>query len=389
MTPMLSRDALKKELAREIQKAPDLEAALDTLRLFKADTVEQIKQKDLRGELSLPDVFLHLSLLADVIAGESLRLAQREMEKSYGFPTFLDNDGNLLRSEFAVVAMGKWGGEEIHYGSDLDMIFLYSRNGQTEGRKEVANREFYAMLAQKLISYLSVHTLQGYAYRIDTQLRPSGNQGALVSSLDAYADYQRNMAQPWEKQALLKARTTVGDDPFAKGLREQFLKFIFSTEFPPNLNEEIHRLRMRMERENGREGPRRLHYKLGEGGLTDIEFAVQYLQLKMGKIFESIVVQNTLKAIEKMEDRELLHPDERKVLKEGYLFYRLLETRMEVHFDLREGYLDPESHLLDNLSEVMGEPSPQALLDKFKRIRHDVRRVYLRILQVEGAHESS
>jgi glutamate-ammonia-ligase adenylyltransferase len=140
---------------------------------------------------------------------------------------------------------------------------------------------------------------------------------------------------------------------------------------------------MRMEKEN-RRSPRRLHYKLGSGGLTDIEFAVQYLQLKMGKIFESIVEQNTLLALEKMEEREILRAEERQVLREGYLFYRLLETRMEVYFDLREGYLDPESHLLDNLSEVMGEPSAQALLDKFMQIRHDVRRVYLRILRIEN-----
>jgi glutamate-ammonia-ligase adenylyltransferase len=311
----------------------------------------------------------------------ALRLAEKDLVKTYGFPTYIDNDGNLMRAEFAVVGLGKLGGREIHYGSDLDLIFLYSRNGQTEGRKIISNREFYARQAQKFISYLSVYTMAGFAYRIDTQLRPSGNKGALVSSFDAYADYQRNKAAPWEKQALLKARYITGEDAFGEKLAEQFLKFIYSTEFPPDLNQEMHRLRLRMEKEIAHETPRRFHYKHGPGGLTDIEFAVQYIQLKMGKIFESIVIRNTLEAIERMGERTILKKDEYEVLKTGYLFYRLLETRMEVMFDLKEGYLDPESHLLENLAEAMGEHSQQALLDKFQGIRNDVRKTYLRILQ--------
>src|SRR5215471_15558858 len=129
---MLSRDQLKNELAPLLGATPDLEAALDELRRFKQRWVKQIQLKDLSGAWTLPQVFLALSELADTVMGRALALAEREMEKIFGFPTFIDNDGNLLRSCFAVVGMGKLGGEEIHYGSDLDLIFLYSRNGQTE-----------------------------------------------------------------------------------------------------------------------------------------------------------------------------------------------------------------------------------------------------------------
>jgi glutamate-ammonia-ligase adenylyltransferase len=376
-----TREELTRKLNPKMSQAHDLETQLDTLRLFKKQQMEKIQKEDLEGKCPLPEVFLRLSNLADTLLASALKLAMQEMIKTFGFPTFIDSDGNLMRSEFAVVAMGKLGGQEIHYSSDLDLIFLYSRNGLTEGRKEIPNREYYARLTQKFISYLSVYTVVGSAYKIDTQLRPSGNQGTLVSSIDAYADYQRNRAQAWEKQALLKARYVAGDDSFGKTLADQFKQFIFSTKFPPNFHEEIHRLRMRMEQEIARETPRRLHYKLGPGGLTDIEFAVQYLQLKMGKIFEGIIVANTLEAIQKMGERGILKKDEFKILHDGYLFYRKLETRMETLFDLKAGYIDPQSSLLENLSESIGELSQRALLDKFKQIRHDVRKVYLRILQ--------
>jgi len=377
------KETLQKEINLLLKEAPDLEGKLECLRIFKNAHFKAIQEADLKNQSPLPQVFRELTEIADTVLGAAFKIAEDETSKIYGYPTFIDNDGNLLRGEFAVVAMGKLGGCEVHYGSDLDLIFLYSRNGETEGRKVITNREYYAILVQKMISYLSVYTLRGYAYKVDAQLRPSGNQGPLVSTLDAYADYQRNRAQTWEKQTLLKARYVCGDDPFGKTLAEQFHQFIFSTEFPLNLNQEIHHMRMRMEKEIAKETPRRFHYKLGLGGLADIEFAVQYLQLKMGKIFENIVVANTLEAIERMGDLEILKKNEYDVFKRAYLFYRLLEMRMGVIFELKESYLDPQSDLLENLSETMGEASQESLLAKFRTYREEVRQVYLRIMQVQ------
>ncbi len=376
------KEALAQELDQLLSKASDLESKLDGLRLFKNENFKKIQEADLASQLSLPQVFKRLSQIADVILAAAIQIAENETAKAYGYPTFIDNDGNILESEFAIVGMGKLGGQELHYGSDLDLIFLYTRNGQTGGRQALSNKEYYAKLIQKFISYLSVYTRGGYAYKIDTQLRPSGNQGPLVSTLDAYADYQRTKAQIWEKQALLKARFVCGNEEFGKTLAKQFHQLIFSTEFPHNLNLEIHRMRLRMENEIAQETPRRLHYKAGFGGLIDIEFAIQYLQLKMGKIFETIVSGNTLEAIEKMGERNILKKTEYEIFKKAYLFYRLLEMRMEVLFDLKGGYLDPQSDLLENLSETMGEASQDTLLVKFKSFREETRHTYLRIMQI-------
>ena len=375
------RENLILDLRQRIDTEEELERKLDLLREFKSKHFNDIKKNEINDE-NLAEIFSKLSDLADATLTISWEMALDALSKTYGFPTFLDNDGNLLRSQFAVIGMGKLGGREIHYGSDLDLIFLYNRNGDTEGRKVITNREFYIRATQKMISFLTVPTFRGVAYAIDTQLRPSGNQGALVSPLDSYADYQRNVAQAWEKQALLKARAVTGDESFLKILPDHFRQFIFSTDFPSNLNEEIHRLRTRMEIELAKETPRRWHYKKGYGSLTDIEFAVQYLQLKMGKIFEFILDANTLQAIEKMGERDILKKEEYDILKKAYLFYRKLELHLETQFELKEGYLDPESHLLENIAESMGEFSAQSLIEHFDQTRHDVRKTYLRILKI-------
>src|SRR5262249_28482749 len=144
---MPSKDDLKKDLSLLLSEAQDLETELDALRNFKKKHVALIQEDDLHRRAPLPEVFTRLSDVADVALGGALRLAEKDLVKTYGYPTYSDNDGNLMRAEFAVVGMGKLGGREIHYGSDLDLIFLYSRNGQTEGRKIISNREFYARQA--------------------------------------------------------------------------------------------------------------------------------------------------------------------------------------------------------------------------------------------------
>ncbi len=382
MTLELNPQNLKEKIKTYLEGIDDLETKLDRVRLFKKDQVAFLQKADLEETLPLPDVFQGLTWVAETVLTTLFQLAQEDVARVYGYPMFKDQSGGMMRAEFTIIGMGKLGGQEIHYESDLDLIFVFSRNGKTVGRSEITNQEFYARLAQKLISYLSVYTLQGIAYKIDTQLRASGNQGALVTSLDAYVTYQRNQAQAWEKQALLKARAVAGDPEFVKTFLPLFHQLVFSSPYPLDLNEEIHRLRQRMEKEIGRETPRRLHYKQGMGGLIDIEFTIQYLQMRFGKIYEPILQTNSLSALEKIQEKNLILKAESEILKNAYLFYRKLETRMELLFGLKDGYIDPESHLLENLAEKMGEKSADDFLEYFHQLRHDVREVYLRILQI-------
>ena len=149
--------------------------------------------------------------------------------------------------------MGKMGGGELNYHSDLDIIYIYDRQGETNGERRISNHEYFAKVGQKIISILTTQTREGYVYKIDTRLRPSGNAGPLVTSLDSFRSYHRDEAQIWERQALTKARVVYGDGALVKGIEEVIRDTVYGAGADESVRKEIHRLRMRMETEIARE----------------------------------------------------------------------------------------------------------------------------------------
>jgi len=179
--------------------------------------------------------------------------------------------------------MGKFGGYEMTLQSDLDLIFLHRSHGETSGPQVLTHQEYYVRLVQRIISNLSLVTRSGIAYKIDTKLRPSGRAGVLVSSWDAFEEYHRGTARLWEKQALLKARGIHADLEIQNELAERIAHQIWSRDYGIGIAQEIHELRTRMEHELAREDSAHYNMKIGLGGIVDIEFTVQYLQLLHGR----------------------------------------------------------------------------------------------------------
>ncbi len=371
------------ELRRRLGAQGDLEAKLSALRTYKREVARRIEADLVSGQEPLERAMAALTHLADAVLIATYDLAREELSHQYGLPRCKDNDGNFTTSEFAIIGMGKLGGLELHLNSDLDLIFVYSRNGETQGRKPISNREYFAKLAQRIISYLSLTTRDGFAYKVDTELRPSGNAGTLVTSLDAWITYYHEHAAEWERQALLKARLIFAGSGFAKDFHGLFRRLVFLKPFPENLAEEVHRQRMRIEKELAKEGERRLHYKKGYGGLMDIEFAVQYLQLKLGKVFDTILSPNTLEALGRLEQRGILPKADAEDLRSAYVFYRMLEIYLEAEFELKEGYLDPGHECMADLAKRMSFASPEELLRAFSGHRRRVREVYLKTLKIQ------
>ena len=170
--------------------------------------------------------------------------------------------------------MGKLGGADLNYHSDLDIIFVYDHQGNTDGEKQISNHEYFAKLAQKIISILTMQTREGYVYKIDTRLRPSGNAGPLVTSLDSFLEYHRKEAQIWERQALTKARVVLGDQALACQIGDIIRQTVYGVSIDDDGRREIHRLRMRMENELAKETGDSYNIKTGRGGMVDVEFAV-------------------------------------------------------------------------------------------------------------------
>jgi len=347
-------------LQEELASEGDFEAQLNVLRRFTRDRQADIRNRDLAGNLSLQNLFLELSLLAEAVLKGSEHVAREELGRR-------DEVGH---GAFGIVAMGKFGGEELTYHSDLDVIFFY---------EDPRDQEFAARLATRIITALSLLTQDGYAYRIDAALRPSGNSGALVSSLDSFRDYHRNVGRTWERQALIKARPVIGAPPFLEKLQAAVVEIVYRDYDAKAVAGEIDRLRGRMEKELAKERPGRYNLKTGRGGIVDIEFATQYLQLIHGAKHPNLRTTNTISALSSLALEEILPSSLAQALTKDYLFYRELETRLRLLLDQPTDELWESTEIGARLSkEFFGGRS---LFDELRRARDETRAIYAEIFK--------
>ncbi len=374
---------LKQELKARLAKDTELESQIEQLRIFKREKLKPLEEICLQGIQDLNKIMEDLSDIADSVLSGAYSIAEQELERSYGRPIPSYKNGTPSPADLALIGMGKLGGRELHFNSDLDILFIFNHNGTSEGPKNLTHQEYFAKLTQRMISYLSLHTRYGYAYAVDTELRPSGKAGALVTPLDPWIDYYHEHAQLWEKQALLKARLVRSDESFSKAFEGLFHRLIFSDPLPENFASEIHRLRLRIEKELAKETSRHWNLKKGHGGLMDIEFAVQYLQLKWGAQHPHILSANTLKALELLQIFPKTEKLPLEILKDHYVFFRKLEIYQELISGPTEGHLDPESPHLEEVAPFFGCPRQQELVRQISQAKTQTRDAYLKILEIE------
>ncbi|MFK5927116.1 MAG: bifunctional [glutamate--ammonia ligase]-adenylyl-L-tyrosine phosphorylase/[glutamate--ammonia-ligase] adenylyltransferase [Desulfuromusa sp.] len=335
------RSQLQADLAEQMALAEDYELQLDGLRRFRNEEFLRIALNDLHGQMAQGEGAKQLSWLAEVCLEQACRMAHYELAVRFGAPFADAAEGQEEETAFAIIGMGKLGGLELNYHSDLDIIFLYEQEGETrpivetdpERFKKISNREYFAKLAQRIITVLTLVTREGAVYKIDTRLRPSGNQGSLVTSLAAFQRYHHESAQPWERQAMTKARVVCGSTAFSDQLQQIIAQLTFERPLPENLQAEIYRLRQRMEQENAQEGDERFNIKTGRGGMVDVEFITQYLQLLHAGEMEILRRQNTIYLLECMAENHILPEDDAYLLINGYKFLRRLENKLRLLYD--------------------------------------------------------
>ncbi len=387
-------EELTAELSENLENASHYEDKLNTLRRFRNEEFLRIALNDIHGHTPQGQTTRQLSLLADVCLQQALVMAREELLERYGLP-FCQNDNNASHeAEFVIIGMGKLGGRELNYHSDLDIIFIYEGAGETrpvEGTdpkrfRPQTNQQYFVRLAQRIISILTLITEEGYVYEIDTRLRPSGNQGPLVSSLPAYREYHQSSAASWERQALIKARVAAGSAKLAADYDALTAEIVYERPLPENLAEEIYRLRQRMEKELGKEDDRHRNIKTGRGGMVDVEFIAQYLQLCHGKDKPALRCRNSVDALTALQRENLISASDCENLIAGYKFLRRLENKLRLVHDQSVNELTADPAALAKLARHLDYPDscghPEKLfLEDYVKTTQIIREIFNHILK--------
>jgi len=360
-----SREELEEELAGLIKASADFESRLDAMRTFRHQEFLRIAIADVAGELALIEVEAELTILAETVVSRALALAQAEVAARLEIPAGL---------KLACLAMGRLGAREMSYNSDLDLIFVYEGGADAMRARDPASRIF-----QKLIAILEARTREGYAYKLDLRLRPSGNQGPLVTSIEGFRDYHRQSSAVWERQALVRGRVVAGEYALGVAVEAAREEFVFGRGLPAAAIAEIAQMRARMENEIGVEDERRLNLKQGRGGLVDVEFVAQMMALAHGHQHRSLRKRSTRDLLRELVELDLLTGPEAAALREGYEFLARLENRLRIESDQPAWALPTDLDALRPLARRMGyqgSAGPQQLLDDLRARRESIRAAF-------------
>lgn len=344
-----------------LQAMDDLEptAQLDALRRYQRGEILRIGASDLLDLYDLPALTAQLSNLADGITRACLHYASPSPQAADGF---------------VVIAMGKLGGGEVNYSSDIDLLFLAADKAGE-----------YLSLGQKLIEALSRVTAEGFLYRVDMRLRPWGRDGALVTSLPDYLGYLHRSAQIWEKQALLKARPIAGDLALGEEALRQIGTVIFEMD-AETVRTSVLAMKQRTEevlRSKGRDWG---EVKLGQGSIRDVEFVVQFLQLAHGGANHSLREHTTLKALSRLTRAGLLTPHESRVLADGYIFLRTVEHYLQMMHYRQTYTLPSEPGAINLLARRLGfrgrerEHAREQFMERYHQHSIAIRRIYTKYI---------
>jgi glutamate-ammonia-ligase adenylyltransferase len=367
------REALVKDLWAELQDAHDEEAEQLVIRRFRQREMLRIGYADIVRGLPLEVTALDLSFLAEACVEGACRLARRRAEARHGLPR--GRDGRPAR--FVVLALGKLGGGELNYSSDIDLLFLYDDEGQCAGGpRPISNAEFFARMGRDLVRLLAEHTALGQAYRVDMRLRPDGHQGALARSLAATLGYYETAGRTWERQALIKCRGIAGDLELGRMFQAAIAPFVYRRYLSGAEIGEIKAMKRRIEERTLSAGTAEIEVKTGKGGIRDVEFVVQFLQLLHGGQSAQVRHCNTLTAISRLEQVGCLTAEERSYMEDTYRFLRRLEHRLQIMFDRQTHQMPRDLEEQRILAIRMGYPPVTAWEDRTgpaERFLHDYR----------------
>ncbi len=309
------------------------------LRRFRLQQMVNIAVADLVLNIDLEYSLARLSALADALILASLSWLTHFCQSKWGVPTSAEGEAQLL----LVYGMGKLGGKELNFSSDIDLIFVYPESGETQGcRRSLDNQQFFTRLAQKLISSLHQHTADGFVYRVDMRLRPFGDSGPLVLTFNAMEDYYQEQGRDWERYAMLKARL-IGEGKYHQKLSTLLRPFVYRRYIDFSAIDSLRRMKMMISQEVRRKQLVN-NIKLGAGGIREIEFVVQVFQLIRGGRVKALQQRSLLTVLPQLVSAGEITEETKEVLENAYCFLRRVENIVQALADQQTQTL-PENEL--------------------------------------------
>lgn len=337
-------------LTAKLEQASDEAAVLRVLRQFRRKQLLLIAWREMLLGAEVEESFVHISALADALILAAYRWYYKKLCAEIGTPT--DSHGQPV--PLLIVGMGKLGGRELNFSSDIDLIFTFPHNGVTQGgRRELANQQFFIRLGQKLVNALHQTTIDGQVYRVDMRLRPFGESGPLAVSFNAMEEYYQNHGRTWERYAMVKARIINGEGQYSDQLRAMLRPFVFRRYIDFGVIDSLRQMKAMIAAEVRRKG---LHdnIKLGAGGIREIEFIAQVFQLIRGGREPSLQVRHLPTALAAIATLGDLTANDAEQLHQSYRLLRRVENFLQAFDDQQTQTLPADALNQARLAWLMG-----------------------------------
>jgi glutamate-ammonia-ligase adenylyltransferase len=369
-----TRAGMERTIRQSLEGVTATEPRLDVLRRFRRREMLRIGVRDLVRLADVVETTASLSDLASVLIDAAYRIVDSDLRARHGIPMHQSRQGRWVETGFTVIAMGKLGGHELNYSSDVDVLYVCkSHEGETRpaasGRAKakgpalrgLSNEEYFEILARELTKALTAQTHEGYVYRVDLRLRAEGSVGQLTRSLDDYAKYYRTRGQVWERLALLKAWPIAGSQEVGRSFIKMVRPFVLApsskrldVEQGLAIVEEVRSVKERIDAKMAERGHEQRNVKLGVGGIREIEFLVQTIQVLAGRRLPGILGRGTLGSLVRLQKAGILSGKQRVDLTRAYQFLRDVEHKLQMVHDLQTHALPDQQKELERCAIRMG-----------------------------------
>lgn len=363
----LTFDEINQEIQTGLANYKSFNSKLNFLKLLKRRYFLKVGISDILGEFDLPEITFQLSILSNAITARLFELSFSEIARKYGFPD--------SKTNYCLCSLGKLGGQELNYSSDIDLILFYDETKTNP----VEYQEIITKAAELFIKSSGEMTEKGYLYRVDFRLRPEGKNSPICGTFGDYIRYYESRGEDWERQMLTKLNFTAGDKELFHKFEDYIEHYVYPASFSSSPVEQIRRIKEQIEKKLKKDS----NIKLSGGGIRDIEFSVEALQLINGGKIQELREVNTLEAIRKLKAYNLLSKEETDTLCEAYVFYRKIEHYLQLMNDTQTHEIPENPETEQKLARYLGFNKKEEFERNLQGKKERIKSIYQSIVNVE------